>query len=325
MKRPTDTPEIVFLEQETMGPSVDLFRPSLPHRWTSYDKTAPEALVDRLAGAEIAVVNKARIGADALQSLPDLKFIAVAATGYDNIDIHACRARGITVSNVRDYAIDTVPEHVFALILALSKNLTGYRQGVIAGKWQASGQFCYFSHDIRALRDTRLAIFGGGAIGRAVGRIGAAFGIDVVFAGRKGQTTAPQKPYIAFEEAIETADVLSVHAPLNHETRDLIGRPEFERMTRRPIIINCGRGGLINEQALVHALENGLVAGAGIDVLTREPPGDDNPLLAVAARDDVIITPHIAWASNAARQEVWRQVVEAIEAFAAGSPVRVLT
>jgi glycerate dehydrogenase len=317
--------KIVFLEQETMGPSVDLFRPGIPHTWTAFDTTSQDQLVERLDGAEIAVFNKAPIGADALQRLPALKFIAVAATGYDNIDLNACRAHGVTVSNVRDYAVDTVAEHTFSLILALSKNLIGYRQGVIEGKWQESGQFCYFSHEIRSLRDARLAIFGGVVIGKAVGRIGTAFGMDVVFAGRKGETAKPEMPYVTFDEAIETADVVTVHAPLTNQTRDLIGKPEFERMTRRPIIVNCGRGGLVNEEALVSALENGIVSSIGIDVLTTEPPSETNPLLTVADREDVIITPHIGWATNAARQEVWRQVVELIEAFAGGSPVRILT
>lgn len=316
---------IVFLERETMGPSLDCHGPGFEHSWTAYDMTTASRVVERLLDAEIAVVNKTRIGRAELEQLPKLRFIAIAATGYDNVDLKACQAQNVTVSNVRDYAVNTVPEHVFALLLTLSKNLVGYKEGVAAGDWQSSGQFCYFSHEIRALKGARLAIFGGGAIGRAVASVAAVFGMDVVFSGRKGETSVADLPYVTFDEAVETADVLTMHAPLNAETRGLIGQDEFLRMKRRPIVINCGRGGLIDEMAAVNALEAGQIAAIGMDVLATEPPELDNPMLRIAGRPDVVITPHIAWASPEARQEVWRQVVEAIEAYAAGAPLRTLT
>ncbi|MDF0603537.1 D-2-hydroxyacid dehydrogenase [Psychromarinibacter sp. C21-152] len=316
---------IVFLERQTMGPSIECCGPDFAHVWTAYKTTRASQVVDRLADAEIAVVNKTRIGRAELERLPELRFIAIAATGHDNVDLQACEARGVTVSNVRDYAASTVPEHVFALLLALSKNLVGYKEGVAAGTWQGSGQFCYFDRDIRSLKGTRLAIFGGGTIGRAVAAIAAAFEMDVVFAARKGDASVPKAPYVSFDEALETADVLTMHAPLTAETRGLIGHDEFARMKRRPIVINCGRGGLIDETAAARALESARISAIGVDVLSTEPPEPDNALLKLAGRPDVIVTPHIAWAAPEARREVWRQVIESIEAYAAGAPVRTLT
>lgn len=315
---------IVFLERGTIGPSVELKRPGFPHEWEVFDRTSGDEIVERLQGAEIAIVNKLRIGAREIAQLPDLKFISIAATGYDNIDLDACRNAGITVSNVRDYAVHTVPEHTIALIVALAKSLVGYRADVASGEWQKAGQFCFFSHENRTLHGSRIGIFGRGAIGQSVARLAEALGMEPVFAGRKGKQEVAE-PYRPFEEVIETADVITVHAPLNHSTRDMIAMPEFRRMKRRPIVINTARGGLINEADTVAALEEGLIAGIGFDVLSSEPPLSDNPLLAVVDRPNVIITPHVAWTSPDAMQGLWGQVVESLEAFEQGSPVRTLT
>ena len=314
---------IVFLDRETIGPSVQLTRPRAPHDWETHDRTAIDQIVDRLAGAGVAIVNKVPLRRETLERLPELKFVAVAATGYDVIDMEACRARGITVSNVRGYAVNTVPEHTMALILALRRSLIGFRADVIAGEWQKAGQFCFFNHPIRDLAGSRIGIIGEGAIGQAVATRAGAFGMIPMFAAHKGKTGLGPL-YTPFDEVIETADVITLHAPLTADTRDTLAMPEFRRMAKQPLIINCGRGGLVNEADLVAALDQGLVSGIGFDVLTSEPPADDNPLLAILDRPNVIVTPHVAWASEEAMQTVWNQVVENIDAFLAGSPVRTI-
>lgn len=314
---------IVFLDRATIGPAIELKRPAAPHEWGVHEATGPDQVVERLQGAQIAIVNKVPMRRDALSRLPDLRFISVAATGYDVIDLEACREFGITVSNVRGYAVNAVPEHVFALILALRRAITGYRQDVIEGEWQRSGQFCFFNHPIHDLSGSRLGIIGRGSIGQSVANIASAFGMETVFAGRKGRQTA-EPPYTPFGKVIETSDILTLHVPLTLETRNLIAMPEFRRMKRRPLIINAGRGGLVDEADAAAALDQGLVSGLGFDVLTQEPPQDGNPILKIANRPNVILTPHVAWASDEAMTVLWGQVVESIDAFLAGKPVRVI-
>ncbi len=315
--------KIVFLDRETIGPGVTLNRPKSAHDWTAYDASTEAQAIERLKDAEIAVTNKVPIRAAALEAAPNLKMIAVAATGYDVIDVAACVERGVTVSNVRGYAVKTVPEHVFALIFALSRNIVGYRQDVIDGEWQRSGQFCFFTHPIRDLAGSRLGVIGGGALGQAVGRIGEALGMDVVFAARKGAGMSGEGR-TPWEEVITTSDVISLHAPLTPETRGMISTPEFEAMERKPILINTARGGLVDEAALVDALDRDLIAGAGFDVLTSEPPQPDNPLLAALDRPNLIVTPHVAWASAEARQTLWDQVVSHIDNYMNGQPTNVV-
>ncbi len=314
---------IVFLDRDTIGPTVQLNRPSHEHEWIAYDRSTPNEAIERLQHADIAITNKVPIRSEALSRLPRLKMIAIAATGYDVIDIAACEERGITVSNVRGYAVNTVPEHAFALIFALRRNLIGYRSDVIRGKWQESGQFCFFSHEIRDLSGSRLGIIGEGAIGQAVASIGRALGMDVVFAAHKGvEGLGPL--YTPFDEVIETSDVITLHAPLFSSTRNMISTPEFKAMKKKPILVNTARGGLVDESALVDALERGLISGAGFDVLTTEPPAPDNPLLSVLERPNVIVTPHVAWASHEAMQTLWDQTISHIDNFLDGRPSNVV-
>ena len=312
---------IVFLDRETIGPDIELTRPSAEHEWVEYASTKPEEVAERLQGATIAVTNKVPIRRDSLEKLPDLKFVTVAATGYDVIDTEACRERGIPVSNVRGYAENTVPDHAMAMILALSRSLPGYRQDVIDGAWQKAGQFCFFNHPIFDLAGRKLGILGEGVIGQGVAKRAEAFGMTVMFAAHKG-VSGMGPLYTPFDEVIETADVITLHAPLTPQTKNMIAMPEFRRMKKKPLIVNTSRGGLVDEADLVQALEEGLIAGLGFDVLTKEPPAPDNPLLTVLDRPNVIVTPHVAWASNEAQGEVWRQVVDSIDRFPAGEPVR---
>ncbi|MEJ2431675.1 MAG: D-2-hydroxyacid dehydrogenase [Pseudolabrys sp.] len=310
---------IVFLDRSTIGPSVDLSKPSFPHEWVDHNRTRPDQVVERLKGAEIAVCNKVPIRRVAIEQLPDLKMIAIPATGYDVFDIDACRERGIVVSNVRGYATNTVPEHAFALILALRRGIVGYRQDVIDGRWQQEDQFCFFTHPINDLAGSTLGIIGEGALGQGVARLGQAFGMRTLFAAHKNvEGLGPL--YTPWDEVLETSDVITLHSPLMPATRNMIAAPEFAKMRKKPLLINCARGGLVDEAALVEALERGQIAGVGFDCLTSEPPKPDNPLLKILDRPNVIVTPHVAWASNEAMQTLWDQVVQHIENFQAGRP-----
>ena len=315
---------IVFLDRSTMGPGVELIRPNASHEWIEHDRSAVEDVVDRLGGAEVAITNKVPITAEVLAQLPDLKFVTVAATGYDCIDLGACKAHGVTVSNVRGYAKNTVPEHTFALILALKRAIPGYRDAVLKGRWQEEQQFCFFDHLVSDLAGGKIGIIGEGVIGQSVGRIAEAFGMQVMFAAHKG-VDGLGLLYTPFDQMLAEADVITCHAPLTPSTRNVLAMPEFKAMKQQPIIINTARGGLVHEADAVAALEEGLISGLGFDVLTTEPPEPNNPIYVAASRPDVILTPHTAWASNQAMVEVWRQVIESINAFLTGNPVRTLT
>lgn len=311
--------KIVFLDRGTIAPQIALRRPNFAHELVEYASTKPEEVAGRLAGATVAITNKVEIRADALKQLPDLRLIAVAATGTDCVDKSWCHAHGVAVSNIRGYAVHTVPEHAFALMLALRRNVIAYRDDVLAGKWAKAGQFCFFDHPISDLCGARLGIIGEGVLGQRVADIAKAFGMVPMFAAHKGRSGLGPL-YTPWQEVIETSDIITLHAPLTAETRGMIAMPEFRAMKRRPLIINTARGGLVDEADLVEALDAGLVSGAGFDVATTEPPAADNPLMRIAGRHNVILTPHVAWASNEAQQELADQLMDNIEGFVAGSP-----
>ena len=307
---------IVFLERDTFRASFR--RPAFAHEWTEYASTTPVEVVERLRGASVCICNKVRLGEAELSQLPELRFIAVAATGVDNIDLDYCRRHALLVSNVRDYARHAVPEHVFALVLALRRSLIGYRQDLRDGAWQRADQFCLLNRTIRDLWGSTLGIIGYGALGKAVAKLGEAFGMRVLIGERKGAQSV-RAGRTGFAETIETSDVLSLHCPLKEETRNLIGAAELERMRVDALLINTARGGLVDERALASALVAGKIGGAGFDVLTSEPPREGNPLLELDL-PNFILTPHVAWASREAMQALADQVIENIEAFVAGTP-----
>lgn len=315
---------IVQLESESL--IADLRRPGFPHTWTEHAATRPEEVLARLQGATIAISNKVPLSAAVIEALPDLRMIAVSATGTNNIDLVACRERGIVVSNIRGYARHTVPEHVFALLLALSRNLVAWRETVQAGGWQKSSQFCLFDHPIRDLHGATLGLVGSGSLGGGVARLAEAFGMRVLRAERRGAPTL-RPGYTAFDTVLREADALTLHCPLTAETTHLIGEPELRAMKRSALLINAGRGGLVDEVALTRALRDGWIAGAGFDVLTAEPPPADHPLLApdLLALPNFLLTPHVAWASRPAMQVLADQLIENIEAFVAGSPRNCVT
>ncbi|TFE36872.1 D-2-hydroxyacid dehydrogenase [Paraburkholderia dipogonis] len=310
---------IVFLDRATLAPQIKLRPPAFEHQLTEHEKTRPEHVAERLEGATIAITNKAPITAETLERVPTLKLIAVAATGTDCVDKAACKQRGIAVANIRGYAVNTVPEHTFALMLALRRNVIAYRESVLAGRWQESGQFCFFDHPIRDLAGARLGIIGAGSLGQRVAEIGRAFGMVPLFSAHKGAKDHG-KLYTPWDEVMQTSDVISLHAPLTPHTRNMIGREELKAMKRCPLLINTARGGLVDEAALVDALDNGWISGAGFDVTSTEPPALDHPLMRLAGRSNVILTPHVAWASDEAQQGLADQLMNNIDNFVAGTP-----
>ncbi len=303
--------KIVFLERDTLRAA--LRRPAFEHVWRDYESTRPAEIEERLKDATIAVVNKLPLGAELLARLPLLRLIAVAATGTDNIDLEFCRARGIEVRNVRGYARETLPEHVMMMALVLSRNLIGYREDVRAGLWQRSGQFCLQTRDIRDLHGATLGLVGYGTLGRGVERLALAFGMEVLVSERKGAGEL-REGRTPFEDVLRRSDIVSLHVPLNEETRGLVGHAELALMKRSAILINCARGGIVEEWALAGVLRSGRLGGAGVDVLSTEPPGLGNPLLDPDL-PNIIVTPHVAWAGRRAQQALADQLIDNIEDF----------
>lgn len=315
--------QIVFLDRDTLAPSVRLGRPACAHTWIEYPTTTPAQVVERLQGASVAIVNKVRLGAAELAALPALRLIVLAATGSDNVDLAACRERGIRVCNVQGYAGPSVPEHALALMLALARNLKGWQLSLAAGRWQESGRFCFFDHGIMDLAGRQLGIIGRGTIGRDLGRRAEALGLTVRYATslRGGEPTPDRLP---LGELLQSSDILSLHCPLTEQTRHLIGAAELAAMKPGALLINVGRGGLVDEQALLAVLRSGHLGGAGFDVASQEPPPADHPLMQALALPNFILTPHVAWASTSAMQRLADQVIENIDAFTAGTPLRQL-
>jgi glycerate dehydrogenase len=311
---------IVFLDRATL--IAELPVPAFDHTWVEHPDTRPEAAGEALWRASIAITNKVPITRAVLEAAPRLRLVAVAATGVNNVDLEACRARGVAVTNIRGYAEHTVPEHVFMLLLALRRNLVAWRQTLRAGAWQKARAFCLFDHEMHDLHGTTLGIVGHGSIGRGVERLAQAFGMRVLLAEHKGETGC-RPGYTPFDEVLARADHLSLHCPLTEATRGLIGAREFDLMKRHAVLINCARGGIVDEAALVAALTSRRIAGAALDVLAVEPPPADNPLLALDL-PNLLITPHVAWSSREAMQALGEQLIRVIEAFVAGRPVNLV-
>ncbi len=313
----------VFLDLDTVGPAdLDLstLRESLP-QWHFHGTSARAEIAARIADAEVVVSNKAPLDAALLAGAPALRLICVAATGTNNVDLAAARARGITVTNVRAYATPSVVQHVFALILTLTTRLPDYDAAVRAGRWASSPHFCLLDYPIRELHGKHLGIVGYGELGRAVAGVAQAFGMQVLLARRPGAAAQPQR--LALEDLLPQVDVLTLHCPLTPETRGLIGAAALSRMGPQALLINTARGGIVDEAALADALREGRIGGAGIDVLAEEPPVHGSPLLDPAL-PNLIVTPHCAWASRESRQRLIEQVGATIRAFLRSTPQNVV-
>jgi glycerate dehydrogenase len=309
--------KIVFLDRETLD--ANLRKPNFPHEYVEYDVTSADEVVQKLKGATIAITNKVPLRADALKQLPDLKLIAVAATGTDVIDKTYTSANGITVSNIRNYAFNTLPEHVFALIFALRRNLVNYYTSVREGHWNKARQFCYFDYPIYDIAGSTLGIIGYGALGKSIETRAEALGMKVLV-----NDVVPGPKVVDVPTILRESDIVTLNLPLTPQTKNMIGAKELASMKKTAVIINTARGGIVDEEALADALRKGVIAGAGFDVLTVEPPKNGNVLLDPTI-PNLIVTPHVAWASKEAMQVLADQLVDNIDAFVAGSPRNVVT
>lgn len=288
---------------------------------TLYDRTAAQEIVPRAADAEIIITNKVPFTLDTIAQLPRLRYLGVTATGYNIIDVAAAKERNITVTNVPAYSTESVAQLVFALVLEFTHRIGHHADAVRNGRWSTNPDFAFWDFPLTELAGKTFGIVGYGNIGKAVTRIAAAFGMRVLVATRS-TPSHPSIEKVDLETLLRRSDIVSLHCPLTPQTDKLISASTLELMKPTALLINTGRGGLVDEQALADALNNGRIAGAGLDVLSAEPPSIQNPLLSAK---NTIITPHIAWASFAARTRLMEVVVNNVRAFLSGHPVNVVS
>ncbi|MGB3328006.1 MAG: NAD(P)-dependent oxidoreductase [Thermomicrobiales bacterium] len=315
-----DLPRIVFLDRGVFH--VPFPAPAFDHAWVEYAATSNDDVVDRLRDATVAITDGVPISRATIEASPRLRLIAVAATGYDQIDLAACADHDITVCNVRDWAV-SVPEHVFALMLALWRQLPSYQRAIAAGEWQRSPAYAVVLDPLPlALTGSTLGLVGYGVLGQRVETIARAFGMNVLIAERRGREPRPGRT--AFAAVLAQADVLVLVCPLTAETRGLIGARELAVMKADALLVNCARGAIVDEAALLAALRSGAIAGAGVDVLPEEPPTHGSPLLD-ADLPNLIVTPHVAWVSRQSQERLAREVIANLDAWWAGSPRNVVS
>lgn len=309
---------IVFLDRTGIPATHEIPRPSFPHTWTEYDRTSADETFERAKDADIVITSKVLFGRELMAKLPKLKLIAITATGTNNVDLVAAKELGITVKNVTGYSSVTVPEHVLGMIFSLKHSLMSYHfDQITSDRWATCGQFCYTDYPITDVRGATLGIFGKGNLGTEVGRLAGLLGMNVLYAEHKNATVI-RDGYTPFEEVLKQSDIITLHCPLTETTQNLINAETLALMKPTAYLINTGRGPLVDENALLQALENRTIAGAGLDVLVKEPPEKDNPLIQAAKRlPNLLITPHIAWASDSAVTTLVNKVAQNIEEFVA--------
>lgn len=306
----------VFLDKGTFSDNVDLPAPIGVTDYITYDDTPQQLIVERCENADIIFTNKVQISAEVIAKLPKLKLIQLTATGMNNVDQDACKKRNIPLYNVAGYAVKSVPEHTFMLMLNAMRAGIHYHNKVSDGTWANNGNFCLLDIPLIDLEDKTLGIIGIGTIGKRVTEIARAFGMTVLWAEHQGRTPR-NDDYTAFEDVLAQSDVLSLHCPLNEQTQHLINKDTLAKMTKQPLIVNVARGGVVDSQALTDAINNEQIIGYATDVFEQEPITDDDPLLTLANHPRVIFSPHNAWGSKSAQETLWqilsKQVADFIE------------
>lgn len=286
---------------------------------TIYERTAPEEVLERAAGAEIVLTNKVVLDAPIISGLPELKYIGVLATGYNIVDVAAAKERGIIVTNIPSYSTPSVAQMVFAHILNIAQQVQHYTEEVRSGRWSNNADFCFWDTPLIELRGKKIGIVGLGHTGYTTARIAIGFGMEVyAYTSKSHFQLPPEIKKMELDELFASCDIVSLNCPLTESTRELVNAKRLKLMKPTAILINTGRGPLINEQDLADALNNGTIFAAGLDVLSQEPPRKDNPLL--SARN-CYITPHIAWASTAARERLAQIMLDNVKAYLEGKPV----
>ncbi|WP_320046577.1 D-2-hydroxyacid dehydrogenase [uncultured Ilyobacter sp.] len=305
--------KIVLLDAITLG-DADLSIIGNEGEFITYEMTAPHEVTERIRDAEIVVTNKVYLGKEEMDAAENLKLIAVTATGYNNVDIKETNRRGIKVTNVRDYSTESVAQYTITCMMSLMMNLNRYDKAVKAGEWGRSNTFTLLKYPVMEMNGKALGIVGYGAIGKRVGEMAKALGMNLIVAKRPGAVYEDSER-LEFQEVLKTADVLCIHCPLSEETRNLISHEELDMMKKNSIIVNPARGGIIDEKALAYALANEKIGGAALDVLETEPPKGGSPLFSL---DNVLITPHIAWSTFESRTRLLEGVKKNIKDFKHG-------
>lgn len=307
--------KIGILDAATVGADLDLSPLKKCGELIIYELTAPEEIVERVKDLDVIITNKVVLGEENLKECTHLKMIALLATGYNNIDIQYAKSKGIAVANVAGYSTESVAQHTFAMLLHLIEHLGQYDEYVKSRQYADSEMFTYIAWPYHELNGKVLGIVGLGAIGRAVARIATAFGMEVVYYSTSGKNNSDDYRRVTLEELLKISDVVSVHAPYNEQTHHLIGYEQIVQMKRNAYLLNLGRGNIIVEADLARALNEELILGAGLDVLGKEPIDHHNALFEVKDKNRLLITPHIAWASVEARNQLIQEVVMNIEAL----------
>lgn len=310
----------VFLDKGTFSDGVDLPAPAGVTDYITYDDTPADSdlIIERCQDAEIIFTNKVQITAEVIAKLPKLKLIQLTATGMNNVDQEACKEHNVTLYNVAGYAVKSVPEHTFMLMLNAMRAGIHYHQKVVDGTWRDNGNFCLLDIPLVDLEDKTLGIIGVGTIGKRVTEIARAFGMTVLWAEHQGRTPR-NDDYTAFDEVLAQADVISLHCPLNEHTQHLINKDTLAKMTQQPLLINVARGGIVDSQALADAVHNEQILGYGSDVFEQEPITADDPLLSLSDHPRVIFSPHNAWGSKSAQETLWQMLSEQVADFITNS------
>jgi lactate dehydrogenase-like 2-hydroxyacid dehydrogenase len=307
--------EIVFLDLNTIGSVENLKLLKKKGKLETYESTEPGQVVDRCKGKEIVIINKVEMNEEVLQQLPDLKLICVAATGINNVDLNYAKKNGIEVMNVAGYSTDSVAQLAFTMLLYLVNKPYYYDAYVKSGAYSRSGSFTHHNEPFWELKGKRMGIIGLGSIGRQVARIAESFGMEVIFYSTTGRNNHVSYKRFELSDLLKSSDVVSIHAPLNNQTRDLITLKEMKLMRPCAILLNLGRGGIVNEKDLARALNENIIAAAGIDVMEQEPINADNPLLKLFNKEKILITPHMAWASKESRELLVEKIARNIDSY----------
>ena len=307
--------QIVFLDTETIGKVDNMKLLSKLGNLETFDNTGPDQVVERCQGKEIVIVNKVQMTEALMKQLPDLKLICVAATGVNNVALNYAENNGIKVKNVAGYSTDSVAQLTFTMLLYLINKPYYYDSYVKSGAYSRSDSFTHHNEPFWELKGKRLGIIGLGTIGRQVARIAESFGMEVIFYSTTGRNNHISYKRFELDDLLKSSDVVSIHAPLNNKTRDLITYEKFKLMRPCAIILNLGRGGIITENDLARALNDNLIGAAGIDVMEQEPINADNPMLKLFDKEKILITPHMAWASKESRELLVEKIARNIEVY----------
>lgn len=309
--------KIVFLEADTLGTDVDLSGFAQLGEVVKYPLSDPGQNAERARDADVIVLNKIQVDGGLLDTAKHVKLVCLTATGTNNVDFDYCEQHGIAVRNVKGYSTWSVAQHTFALLFYVYEKLAYYDGFVKGGGYCRSDVFSHFAEPFYELKGKTWGIIGLGEIGRRVADIAGSFGCNVQYYSTSGKNYQPQYHPVCFMELLRSSDIISIHAPLNNATRNLIDGKAISMMKKNAVLLNLGRGPIVNEQALAEALLHGRIAGAGLDVLSEEPMREDNPLCAIKDSTKLIITPHIGWATREARQRCADEVLSNIKSFLA--------